>query len=132
MSLRGAHLVHGDRGFTTGGGLLARVIAPGISRILDAIDRKLEHGGIDATLPAGTRRRLGFRNPGPAARIEIRSWKSLVRLAISGSVGWYKAWELEEWVSPDPVPLFELFTLNAAALGEIGRAKGPARWLNAL
>ena len=32
----------------------------------------------------------------------------------------------------DPVPLFELFSANAVSLGELGRAKGPARWLNAL
>ena len=132
MSSRGAHLVQGDRGFTTGGGLIARIIAPGVRGVLDRIDRFLEHGGIDATLPDGTRRRLGFRNPGPAARIELRSWMALVRLGVSGSVGWYKAWDLGEWASPDPVPLFQLFSCNAVSLGELGRAKGPARWLNAL
>jgi cyclopropane-fatty-acyl-phospholipid synthase len=132
MSSRGAHLVHGDRGFTTGGGLIARIIAPGVRGVLDRIDRHLERGGIDATLPDGTRRRLGFRSSGPAARLELRSWMALVRLGVSGSVGWYKAWELGEWASPDPVPLFQLFSCNAVSLGELGRAKGPARWLNAL
>ena len=132
MSTRGAHLVHGDKRFTTGGGLLARLFAPGITSVLDRIDSKLESGGIDATLPDGSRRRLGFHGAGPAARLEINSWLALVRLAISGSVGWYKAWELGEWTSPDPVPLFELFSVNAVSLGELGRAKGPARWLNAL
>jgi cyclopropane-fatty-acyl-phospholipid synthase len=130
MSSRGAHLVHGDRGFTTGGGLLARVLAPTFARVLDHIDARLERGGIDASLPGGLRRRLGFHASGPAARVEIRSWMALVRLAISGSVGWYKAWELGEWTSPDPVPLFELFSLNAVSLGEVGRAKGVARWVN--
>jgi cyclopropane-fatty-acyl-phospholipid synthase len=132
MSSRGAHLVHGDRGFTTGGGLIARLLAPAISGVLDRIDRRLERGGIDVTLPDGTRRRLGFRGPGATGVVQLQSWMSLVRLAISGSVGWYKAWELGEWVSPDPVPLFELFSANAVSLGEIGRAKGPARWVNKL
>ena len=132
MSTRGAHLVHGDRGFTTGGGLVARLMAPAIGGILDRIDRRLERGGIDVTLPEGTRRRLGFRAPGATAAVELKSWMSLVRLAVSGSVGWYKAWELGEWVSPDPVPLFELFSVNSVSLGELGRAKGPARWMNAL
>jgi len=132
MSTRGAHLVHGDRGFTTGGGLVARLMAPAIGGILDRIDRRLERGGIDVTLPEGTRRRLGFRAPGATAVVELKSWMSLVRLAVSGSVGWYKAWELGEWVSPDPVPLFELFSVNSVSLGELGRAKGPARWMNAL
>ena len=57
---------------------------------------------------------------------------ALVRLATSGSVGWYKAWTLSEWSSPDPVKIFELFSGNGAALGEVGRAKGPFRWINSL
>jgi cyclopropane-fatty-acyl-phospholipid synthase len=57
---------------------------------------------------------------------------ALVRLATSGSVGWYKAWTLGEWASPDPVALFELFSANAISLGDVGRAKGPFRWVNAL
>jgi cyclopropane-fatty-acyl-phospholipid synthase len=56
----------------------------------------------------------------------------MVRLATSGSVGWYRAWERGEWSSPDPVPLFDLFMRNAAPLGEVGRAKGSARWFNRL
>jgi cyclopropane-fatty-acyl-phospholipid synthase len=132
MSTRGAHLVEGDRGFTTGGGLLGRLVAPAFSAVVDSIDRRLETGGIDATLPGGGRRKLGFRAPGPTARVDLRSWMGLVRLATSGSVGWYKAWELGEWSSPDPVPIFELFSANAVSLGAVGRAKGPARWINAL
>ena len=132
MSSRGAHLVQGDRGFTTGGGLLGHAIAPAFRLVVDSIDRRLESGGIDATLPSGERRMLGFRRPGPTARIELRSWMALVRLATSGSVGWYKAWELGEWASPDPVLIFELFSANAVSLGAVGRAKGPARWVNAL
>ncbi len=132
MSTRGAHLVEGDRGFTTGGGLLGRIVAPAFAAVVHSIDKRLETGGIDATLPGGERRKLGFRAPGPTARVDLRSWMGLVRLATSGSVGWYKAWELGEWSSPDPVPIFELFSANAVSLGVVGRAKGPARWINAL
>jgi cyclopropane-fatty-acyl-phospholipid synthase len=57
---------------------------------------------------------------------------ALLRLATSGSVGWYKAWSLGEWSSPDPVKIFELFSANAVALGDIGRAKGPFRLVNAI
>ena len=63
--------------------------------------------------------------------VHISSWRALVRLATSGSVGWYKAWAQGEWTSPDPVPLFELFAANALSLGDTARAKGPARWINA-
>src|SRR5206468_8231348 len=57
---------------------------------------------------------------------------ALVRLATSGSVGWYKAWALGEWSSPNPVAVFEVFSANAVTLGEIGRAKGLFRRINAL
>ena len=57
---------------------------------------------------------------------------ALVRLATSGSIGWYKAWTLGEWFSPDPVQLFELFCVNAVPLGDFGRSKGPFRWVNSL
>ena len=131
MAGRGEHLVHADRGFITGG-FVARAFAPAFSRVLDRIDARLVCGGIEATLPSGERRRLGFKAPGAVAVVELNSWMALLRLAISGSVGWYKAWELGEWSSPDPVPLFELFMANAMSLGEVGRAKGVARWINRL
>jgi len=132
MSTRGEHLVHADRRFATGGGLIARLSAPAIARVLDQIDRKLACGGLEARLPGGTERRLGFHAKGPRAVVHISSWMALVRLATSGSVGWYKAWTLGEWSSPDAVKVFELFSINATPLGDIGRAKGPFRWVNAL
>jgi cyclopropane-fatty-acyl-phospholipid synthase len=132
MAARGKHLVHGDRGFATGGGLLARIAAPAFRKLLDRIDTRLACGGIEAVLPSGRKRHLGFRAPGPTAVVHLKSWTAMVRLATSGSVGWYKAWELGEWSSPDPVPLFELFTANARSLGDTGRAKGPAKWINRL
>ncbi|MGN6058067.1 MAG: class I SAM-dependent methyltransferase [Sphingomicrobium sp.] len=132
MSTRGEHLLHADRRFSTGGGKLARLTAPAFARVVEEIDRRLVAGGIDAILPDGSKRRLGFRGPGPVAVVRLSSWLALVRLATSGSVGWYKAWTLGEWSSPDPVAIFESFSANAAALGDVGRAKGPFRWINAL
>jgi cyclopropane-fatty-acyl-phospholipid synthase len=132
MSTRGDHLVRADRRFATGGGLVARLSAPAITRVLDQIDRRLECGGLETTLPDGSRRRLGFRGAGADAVVHISSWMALVRLATSGSVGWYKAWPLGEWSSPNPVAIFELFSANSKPLGDIGRAKGPFRWVNAL
>ena len=132
MATRGEHLVHADRRFATGAGLLGRVATPGFRRVLDHLHDRLEQGGIEAALPSGQKRRIGFHRPGPVAIVRIHSWLALVRLVTSGSVGWYKAWAAGEWSSPDPVPLFELFMLNGRALGEIGRAKGARRWINAL
>ncbi|MEA3059362.1 MAG: cyclopropane-fatty-acyl-phospholipid synthase, partial [Sphingomonadales bacterium] len=132
MSTRGEHLVRADRGFATGGGLFARVTAPAFSKVLDQIDARLACGGIETTLPSGEKRRLGFHAEGPKGAVRLSSWLALVRLATSGSVGWYKAWTLGEWSSPDPVTIFELFSVNAVPLGEIGRAKGLFRWVNAV
>ena len=132
MSTRGEHLVRADRRFATGGGTLARLAAPALSKLLHEIDRRLVSGGIELTLPGGQVRRLGFHAAGPSPDVRLHSWLSLVRLATSGSVGWYKAWALGEWSSPDPVAVFELFSANAVTLGEIGRAKGAYRWVNAL
>ena len=131
MASRGDHLVRADRRFATGMGLLGRLAAPLFARVVDQLDRRLLTGGIEATLPDGARRRVGFHAPGPVAVVEIRNWRALVRLATSGSVGWYKAWARGEWASPDPVPLFELFTANALSLRDTARAKGPVRWINA-
>jgi cyclopropane-fatty-acyl-phospholipid synthase len=132
MSTRGEHLVRADRGFATGGGLLAQLTAPAFSKVLGEIDRRLAIGGIEATLPGGEKRRLGFRVDGPTAVVRLSSWLALVRLATSGSVGWYKAWAVGEWSSPDPVKVFELISANAVALGDVARAKGLFRWINAL
>jgi len=132
MSTRGEHLVRADRGFATGGGILARLTTPAISKMLEEIDRRLPRGGIEVVLPDGDKRRLGFHADGPHAVVRISSWLAVVRLATSGSVGWYKAWTLGEWSSPDPVTVFETFSANAFELGELGRAKGAFRWVNAI
>jgi cyclopropane-fatty-acyl-phospholipid synthase len=132
MSTRGEHLVRADRRFATGGGLFARFAAPAVDKLLDEMGRGFERGGLETTLPGGSVRRLGFHAPGPHAAVRLVSWMSLVRLATSGSVGWYKAWTLGEWSSPDPVAVFELFSANAIPLGDIGRAKGVFRWVNAM
>ena len=132
MASRGEHLVRADRRFVTGVGWLGRLTAPLFARVLDDLDARLALGGLEATLPDGDKRRIGFRAPGPVAMVRLHSWMALVRLATSGSVGWYKAWAAREWSSPDPVPLFELFMANAVSLGDTARAKGPMRILNAL
>ena len=130
MAARGQHLVKADRRFATGSLTLLKPLAPAFRRVLDKVDAGLVAGGIDATLPDGSRRRLGFRTDGPIAIVRLNSWRAMLRLATSGSVGWYKAWEKGEWDSPDPVPLFELFMRNGRALGQIGRAKGLFRLAN--
>jgi len=129
---RGRHLIAADRRFATGGGLVARLTTGGVHKILDGIDRGLDAGTVEVTLPDGSGRLLGGRGEGPSTLVRIHSWRALVRFITSGSIGWYKAWTLGEWSSPDPVSLFESFARNGESLGEIGRAKGFARRVNRL
>jgi cyclopropane-fatty-acyl-phospholipid synthase len=130
MASRGEHLVRADRRFATGGGKMLGMFAPAFKRILDRVDAGLVEGGIEAVLPDGSRRKLGFRADGPIANVYLNTWRALGRLATSGSVGWYKAWEKGEWDSPDPVPLFDLFMRNGRSLGSTARAKGLWRLVN--
>ncbi|HEX8447896.1 MAG TPA: cyclopropane-fatty-acyl-phospholipid synthase family protein [Sphingomonas sp.] len=127
---RGDHLVRADRGFATGGGRLSRWLAPAFHRVLDRVDRGLAEGAIEATLPDGRQRVLGGRAPGPVAIVTLHDWRPLMRLILSGSVGWYRSWADGEWSSPDPVPLFDLFMRNRAALGATARAHGWGRIVN--
>ena len=132
MATRGQHLLSADKRFATGGGLIARATAPLFAGLVNQLHERIRLGGIDGRIPDGTPRRVGFHAPGPVAVVNLHSWMALVRVATSGSVGWYKAWERGEWSSPDPVRIAELFMANALTLGDVARAKGPARWLNAL
>jgi cyclopropane-fatty-acyl-phospholipid synthase len=128
---RGEELLAQARPPGGGGGPFARLFthlaAGGIHRVIDRIDAGLRTGSIEATLPDGSRRLVGGRAPGFDAVITLHHWRALVRLATSGSVGWYQAWEAGEWSSPDPVQIFALFMANADALGDTARAKGPWR-----
>ena len=109
------------------GGWLSRAIAMPFVRILDGIDEGLTEGTLEVRLPNTSVRILGGRSAGPMATVELKSWRAILRLAWSGSVGWYEGWAAGEWASPDPVPLFDLFMRNRTTLGRAARAKGASR-----
>jgi cyclopropane-fatty-acyl-phospholipid synthase len=104
--------------------------------VLDRIDAGLVEGSLAATLPGGAKRLLGGRAPGPAAVVDLVSWRGLLRLVTGGSAGWYVAWSKGEWTSPDPTVLFELFMRNRVTLGGTARSGGMIRrlrgWRNGL
>ena len=124
---RGRHLTQAGLDWQNGTGWLARMISGGTDRLVERIDAGIATGSIEAELPDGSHRIVGGRAPGFAAQIRLHDWRALLRLATGGSVGWYRAWELGEWDSPDPVMIFALFIANAETLGSVGRAKGPWR-----
>src|SRR5687767_4198635 len=91
--IRGAHLLADGRRFRGGTGLLARLFAGPLERLIDRIDAGLAFGTLDARLPDGSRRLLGGRGAGPVAVVHLRDWRAMLRLTTGGSVGWYQAWE---------------------------------------
>ena len=124
---RGGHLVAGGKPLAGSGGVLTRLFAGRIDRILDRIDAGLAEGSLMAHFPGGVSRLLGGRGEGPSAEVTVHDWRAVLRLVTRGSVGCYQGYEAREWESPDPVQLFTLFVRNAAALGATARAKGPWR-----
>jgi cyclopropane-fatty-acyl-phospholipid synthase len=96
-------------------------------RIVDRVDAGLVTGQIDVFLPDGSFRILGGRGVGPSCTVVIRRWRALIRLAHSGSVGWYEGWAAGDWSSPDIVALFEIFARNRATLKQTARPKGFSR-----
>ena len=135
---RGRHLVAKAELPATGDGLFSRLWQStlGLRRraedrfflaILDQIDRGLEAGTINGELPDGSAFVLGGRGPGPVADVRLNQWRALTRLVRGGSIGWYEGWAAGDWESPDPVPVFDLFTRNRRTLGAVGRASGLAK-----
>lgn len=107
-----------------GGAGLLGLFGSVFHRQLDRLDRGIDEGTLEVSTPDGRIRLLGGRGEGPAAVVELRSWRALVRLATGGSGGWYEAWDKGEWASPDPVQLFALFSRNRAGLAAQARATG--------
>jgi len=113
-------------------GLFSRPAARLFQAMLDRIDAGLEYGTLEGHLPGGQVRLLGGRGPGPVAIVHLKRWRALLRLATGGSIGWFRAWDMGEWSSPDPVPLFDLFMRNGKALGNVARSQGFARLVERL
>ncbi len=118
----------GDR-FARRPGFFSRLVAPGFRAIVNAVDAGLERGSMLAHLPDGSTRLLGGRGPGFDARIVLKDWHALLRLATSGSIGWYQAYEAGEWESDDLVSLFAVMGDNARSLGSTARSSGPFKWV---
>jgi cyclopropane-fatty-acyl-phospholipid synthase len=107
--------------------LFGRYAAARCNALLDQMDAGLHSGAIAGSLPDGSQRQLGGRGPGPSAEMNIRQWRALLRIGMSGSVGLYQGWAAKEWDSPDPVQIFDLFVRNRKTLGNSARASAPAR-----
>lgn len=68
--------------------------------ILGLLDR-IQRGTLDLTLPDGTRRPLGGRQPGTAASVRIRDYEFFRRVARDGDIGLGESYMAGEWTTPD-------------------------------
>ncbi|MEL7445031.1 MAG: cyclopropane-fatty-acyl-phospholipid synthase family protein [Pseudomonadota bacterium] len=130
--IRGEQLLTGGARFASEPGLFSKMIAPGFGKILDRVDEGLVSGSLVGHLPDGTTRTLGGRAPGFEAEVWLKDWRSLLRLATDGVVGWYQGYEAGEWETSDLVSMFAVMSANVRTLGNTARASGPFRlaaWL---
>lgn len=128
QGMRGDGLLSAGAKFAPRPGFLARLLTPGFNTIADRVDAGLERGSLVAHLPGGTTRMLGGRAPGFEAEITVHDWRSLVRLATNGVIGFYQGFEAREWDSPDLVQLFAVMSANVRTLGNAARSSGPFKW----
>lgn len=130
-TFQGHHDTASGNGNAVSGGPLSFLVDPiaafALRGVLASMDRGLNEGVLQGTLPNGTLCILGGRGSGPVANARLNSWMGLFRIASGGSIGLYRAWEKGEWESDDPVVLFELFVRNRVAVGQTARASGFSR-----
>ncbi|MEP0190842.1 MAG: cyclopropane-fatty-acyl-phospholipid synthase family protein [Erythrobacter sp.] len=134
--MRGEALLSGGERFTPKPGMLskrvAQTVAPAFAKLVDRIDVGLESGTLRAVLPDGTNRVLGAHSDGFEAQIHLKDWRSLLRLATNGVIGFYQGYEAGEWESEDLVSLFALMASNVRSLQGTARSSGPFKWVAAL
>lgn len=124
QGIRGGELLSAGARFAPAPGFLARLMAPGFAKILSQVDAGIERGSITAHLPDGTTRVLGGRAAGFDVEIRLKEWRALLRLATSGSVGWFQAYEAGEWEADNHAHMFALMSDNVRTLGNTARSSG--------
>jgi len=118
------------------GGFLMSILSPVLrvlgDRFLDQMDTGLEIGTVEGHLPNGEIRIMGGRREGPYVKVDLNNWYALIRVGRNGSIGLFESWRRAEWTSEQPEILFQLFTLNRKAMGNIARASGLSRFISKL
>lgn len=114
--------------------------------VLDLIGGRLRIGSLSMGLPDGRERVYRGAGRGPEARVEIRDWTAVRRIAREGAIGLAEGWINEELDSPDLPTLIELSTYHLEpenrkvpeplerfgkaawrAIGRAGRQRGPLK-----
>ncbi len=80
--------------------------------VLSALGRRLACGSLSLRLPDGDGLVLGGIDPGPEARVEVHSWRALLRIFLKQGIGFAEGYAAGDWDSPDPAAVVELAARN--------------------
>jgi cyclopropane-fatty-acyl-phospholipid synthase len=89
---------------------------------------RLDCGSLTIILPNGRPIRLEGRDEGASGSITLHRWRTLLRVALGGDVGFAEAYMDGDWSSPDLPALLETMARNQSVLP--GAEGGP--WLSRL
>lgn len=85
---------------------------------IDRIASRLARGRLTVVLPGGQTRSYAGTGDGPQALVHLRRWRGLLRVLVSGDIGFAEAYMAGDVDSPDLAALTELFARNEAALAQ--------------
>lgn len=91
---------------------LERFFERALSRLLPEV----QFGHLELTLPSRHVIRRGLSKRQPAAKLEIRRWRTLLKLVLHGDAGFAHAYEKGDVAIEDLSALFDFVLLNRAAL----------------
>jgi len=124
MSVQHQHVV--TRSISSVHGPLLRSLTEALLRRLL---RGIECGQLVVDTPAGDRLVFDGERPGPQARLSIRDWRCLWRLAADRDIGFAEAYRAGEWSSPSLAALLRFAGHNKAVAEPLRSLRMPRLWL---
>jgi cyclopropane-fatty-acyl-phospholipid synthase len=110
----------------------SRLASLGAQLLRRRLARLLNHlacGSLQVQLPDGQLLQAQGAQPGPAATLQLLSWRALGRLVLRGDIGLAEAYRDGDWTTPDLTALLELGARNEAAWQGGSSPARPLRWL---
>ena len=89
-------------------------------------------GELEIVLPGGRVVTIAGRLPGPAARLIVKDYGFMRRVATSGAIGFAEGYVAGQWDTPDLPALLEVFSLNFDRLQRLTAGKPLMRLLHSL
>ena len=83
-----------------------------VRAVLDLAARNWRFGGLEIALPSGQHFRIGGKEPGPQARLEVKDYRGLKRVLSDSGIGFAEGYMAGEWDTPDLHALLEALSMN--------------------